>query len=309
LIAARSATDQRLAETAVLVVAVLWAANFVVVKAANTQIPPVAFAFVRFGIAGLTLLLLLRWREGDIRLPLRDAVPIAILGGLGYGVYQILWASALQTIPAGDSALIIATTPVLTALLAVAAGSDVLTPVKLAGALVSFLGVALVIGAGQELSIGTSLGGSLVTLVAALLWAVYTAYGAPFLVRHSPLKTTAWSIVFGSLVLLVPGTAQFADVDVAQVDGAVWLGLAYSAFLPAGLANVVVFHAVKLLGPTRITNFQSLVPAFAVVIAAVVLAEPLRVEQLVGGVVIVAGVLLTRRATLVPSAVRARFRP
>ena len=56
----------------------------------------------------------------------------------GFGVYQILWTTGLQTVPAGDSALIIAATPVLVALIAVVAGTDVLTPVKLAGVLVSF---------------------------------------------------------------------------------------------------------------------------------------------------------------------------
>jgi drug/metabolite transporter (DMT)-like permease len=57
---------------------------------------------------------------------------------------------------------------------------------------------------------------------------------------------------------------------------------------------VVVFHAVKLLGPTRITAFQSLVPAIAVVLAGVFLAEPILPAQVLGGVVIVAGILVTR---------------
>ena len=86
-----------------LVVMVAWAANFIVVKAANEQILPVTFALLRFGVAAATLLLLVRWRDGTFGWPGRDALPILALGGVGFGVYQILWSIALQDIPAGDS--------------------------------------------------------------------------------------------------------------------------------------------------------------------------------------------------------------
>ena len=94
-----------------LLVMVAWAANFIVVKAANEQIPPVTFAFMRFGLAAATLLIALRWREGSFGWPGRDALAILGLGALGFGVYQFLWSIALQDIPAGDSALLIAATP------------------------------------------------------------------------------------------------------------------------------------------------------------------------------------------------------
>ena len=58
--------------------------------------------------------------------------------------------------------------------------------------------------------------------------------------------------------------------------------------------NVVVMNGVKVVGPTRTAAMQFLVPALAVVLAAVFLDEPIRAGQVVGGVVIVAGVLLTR---------------
>src|SRR4051794_29681873 len=112
------------------------------------------------------------------------------LGALGFGVYQVIWSTALQSIPAGDSALIIAATPVLTALLAVVAGSDVLTRLKLVGGLISFVGVGIVIAAGPDFAglgaSGAVLLGDGLTLTAALCWSIYTAFAAPHLRRHSP---------------------------------------------------------------------------------------------------------------------------
>src|SRR5690348_9649778 len=101
-------------------------------------------------------------------------------------------------------------------------------------------------------------------------------------------------MVGGSLVLLIPAAWQGIGVDWAAVTLDAWAGLAFSAFIPAGVANVVVFSAIKLLGPTRITAFQFLVPFMAVLMGAAFLAEPVRVDQLLGGLVIVLGVAIAR---------------
>ena len=74
--------------------------------------------------------------------------------------------------------------------------------------------------------------------------------------------------------------------------------LAYCALLPAAAANVVVFAAIKILGPTRVMLFQFLVPAFAVVMAAFFLGEAIVLGQVLGGLVIVLGILVARSRRL-----------
>ena len=292
--AAASAAERRLAEFGVLCVMVLWAGNFIVVKSAVGVLPPVGFTFLRFTLVSATLFLLLRWREGSVGLPRRDRLAIMGFGALGFGVYQILWTTGLQTVPAGDSALIIAATPVLVALIAVVAGTDVLTPVQLAGVLVSFAGVAVVIASGQGLTLGGEIGGEAMTLLAALLWSIYTAYATPYVRRYSPLRATAWSALAGTLVLAPIGLFQLSGVDTATLEPAVLAAILYSGMLSSGVSNVVVMNGVKVVGPTRTAALQFLVPALAVILAAVFLNEAIRVGQIVGGVVIVCGVLLTR---------------
>ena len=194
---------------------VFWAGNFIVVKGAIEILPPVGFTFVRYCMAAVTLIVFLRWREGAIRLPRGDVVRIAILGVVGFGFYQILWPVALLSIPAGDSALLIATTPVFTALLAVAVGADALNPIKLVGVFVSLVGVAFIVGADAGLNLGASLGGDLLTLGAALCWAIYSVFGAAVLRRHSPLAATTWAIVAGTLFIAPIGLAQLATADLS----------------------------------------------------------------------------------------------
>ena len=289
-----SPAERRLAEIGVLVVMVLWAANFIVVKSAVAVLPPVGFTFLRFCIASATLLLLLRWREGSIALPPRDFLAICGLGAIGFGLYQILWTTGLTTVPAGDSALLIASTPVLVSILAVAAGSDVLTAAKLIGGLVSFLGVALVIASGPGLTLGGSFVGEAITLIGAGCWSFYMAFGAPYLRRYSPLRTTAWATVAGTVVLAPIAVGQLALSTSAPLTPSVLGAVLYSGFLAAGVSNVVVQNGIRVIGPTRTAAYQFLVPALAVLLAALFLAEPIRLGQVVGGLIIVGGVLVTR---------------
>ncbi len=287
--------ERRLAEIGVLVVMVLWAANFIVVKSAVAVLPPIGFTFLRFLLASATLLVLLRWREGSIGLPRRDLLAFLVLGAIGFGAYQMLWTTGLTTVAAGDSALIIAATPVLVALLAVLARSDILTPIKLAGVLISFAGVAIVIASGPGLSIGGSLVGEVITFGAAICWSVYTAFGAPFLRRYSPLRATAWATVAGTTVLAPIALLQLAEIDRSAFTLEVGGAILYSGFIAAGISNVIVLNGVKVIGPTRTAALQFLVPALAVVMAAAFLLEPIRIGQVLGGAVIIGGVLLTRR--------------
>jgi len=101
-------------------------------------------------------------------------------------------------------------------------------------------------------------------------------------------------MVGGSVVLLPLGLIQAAGADWGVVTVGAWAGLAYSALIPAGIANVIVFHGIRLLGPTRITALQFLVPFIAVLLGAAFLAEDIQPAQLAGGIVIVAGVAFGR---------------
>jgi drug/metabolite transporter (DMT)-like permease len=288
---------------------VLWAANVIVVKDLIGILPPVGFTFLRYFLASVALLAILRWTEGEIRLPTPGAGRILLLGGLGFGLYQMLWTVGLQSIPAGDSALLIAASPVLTAVIAVLIGTDTLTPLKAVGVVLSFAGVVLVIAAGVGIELTGSPIGFALTMAAALCWATYTAVAARVLRRHSPLVLTAWATIGGTLVLAPVGIGQLLSPGTWGPEQAVHLpgilfAIAFSGLLAAALANVVVFQGVRLLGPTRVMTLQSLVPAMAVVLAAIFLREPIRPLQILGGGIIIAGVFLTRFASRGPFVAR-----
>lgn len=302
-----SPRTRRLAEIGVLTTVLIWSFNFVVVKAAIGVVGPLMFTGLRYFVASATLLAILRWRNGSVRPPAGQGRILIGLGLLGFGIYQVMFATGLTQISAGDSALITATSPVMVALLAGAVGMDHLTPPKLAGALIAFSGVAVIIAAGHEVSLGASLVGDGLTLASSALWAVYTIGGARVLRRVDPLMATTWTVVGGSMLLIPLGMAEAVLRPHAGVTVLTLVAAVFSGALAAGIANVLVFNAIRYIGPTRVTAMQFLVPAGAVVLGALLLQEPVGIAQVAGGVVIIVGVWLTRRPSVVPASVRARL--
>ena len=291
-----SASDRRMAEIGVLAVMIVWAGNFIVVKEALLELPPVAFTACRFLLAAVVLLIVCRLREGSVTIPRRDVLPVAALGAVGFGIYQTLWTVGLGQTTAGDSALLLAAVPIFTLLIAAAIGSDHLTRARLAGAAISFAGVALVVLSAGSSGLQGHLFGNAITVVAAALWAIYVAFGAPVLRRHSPLRTTAWAVFFGTLVMLPLGTWQLLGTDLSRLTIATPLAILYAGLGSVAIGNVLQFRGVKVIGPARTTAYQFLVPALTVVLAAVVLHEQVRAVQLAGGAVIIVGILVARRS-------------
>jgi drug/metabolite transporter (DMT)-like permease len=296
--------ERRLADLGLLTTVVLWSANFVVVKAAIGDYGPLTFTSVRFLIATLTLFAIIRWRTGTIRRPDGLVLKLLLLGMLGFGCYQLTWTIGLTQVTAGDSALLVASSPVLIALLAGVVGMDRLTVPKLAGALLAFAGVALVVTGGQ-LASGSSLAGYALTLTAAVVWAVYTVLGTRMLRQVDPLTATAWTVLGGTLFLLPFGLFEAATTPSVPVTPEAVVAVIYSGALAAGTANVLVFYAITIVGPARASATQFLVPFGAVLLGALFLAEPVGLVQLIGGAIIIAGVALTRRRTVLPGSRRA----
>ena len=166
----------------------------------------------------------------------------------------------------------------------------------------------MVIAASNELSLGASLVGDLLTLTAAVIWPVYTLLGARMLRYVDPLQMAAWSVFGGALLLLPFGAWEVVTSPPLAITPAAIAGVLFSGVFAVGVANVVVFHAIRLVGPTRVSLMQFLTPACAVALGAIFLAEPVGVAQVLGGAIIVLGVWLTRRQTVIPAGVRAKLR-
>lgn len=286
------------AELGVLVAMATWAVNFTVVKAAVLAWPVLPFSAIRITAAGVLVLGWAAMRGANFRMTRRDALAAALFGIIGQGLYQLLWAGAFGTINAGTSALLIAVTPFLTAILASLLRIDPLKPSVAAGGVIAFAGVvAVALGEGAG-AFGGETKGVLMTLGAAVCWAVYLLAGARVIPRVGAIAWTAWSMIFGggALFLVAAAAGQFTALD-APPPVAIF-GLVFATLGSSSLANVLYFTAVPIVGVSRVASFQLLVPFLAVVVSAIVLNEAPAPIQAVGGALILLGIWAGRQTTL-----------
>ena len=278
-----------------LVVVLIWGINFSVTKGVFPRFPPLAFTAVRFAVASLLLLPLVRARPGDGALPRGALARLILLGVVGNTLYQLGFISGLERTTASNSALILASMPSIVALMAAGLGLEPVRPRVLGGVLVATLGVILVVAARGEGFGGGSLTGDLMTLGAVFCWAGYTL-GLRTVEDVSPLRVTAVTTLAGAPGLMLAGVPQLLEMDWGAVGLEGWGAMAYATVLSLLVAYLIWNRSVQQVGPSRTVVYMCLTPLIAVIAAALLLGERPRPLQGVGAALIIGGVLLTRRA-------------
>jgi drug/metabolite transporter (DMT)-like permease len=279
-----------------LAVVLIWGLNFSVTKGAFATFPPLAFTAVRFAIASVVLVLLVRRLEGKAALPKGALGRLIVLGVVGNTFYQIAFISGLARTSASNSALILAAMPPVTAVAAAALGVDPVRPRILVGVAIASIGVALVILAEGAGLAGGGLAGDLLSLAAVGCWAVYTIGLRRVPPEVTPLRVTSITTVAGLPGLVIAGGDELLRTNWRGVGASGWAALAYATVFSLLLAYWLWNRSVAAVGPSRTVIYMCLTPVVAVAGAAVLLHEHPHPLQGAGAVLILSGILLARRA-------------
>lgn len=282
-------------EGALAVMVLIWAVNFSVVKRALDAFAPLSFNALRYLLASLFVLAVLRLRGPIPRPARRDFPRFLLIGILGNVLYQITFIYGINYTRAGNASVMMAITPLFIAFLSWRIGHERPGPRTWFGGACSLTGVALVSGASLRLE-GTSLTllGDLILVGASLLWALYTVAAKDLILRYGSVVTTAWTMWLGGVVLILIGIPSLAAQEWRAVDGMAWGGLAFSAFLSIGLSYLIWYRAVERIGSTRTSIYSNLTPAVALGVAALWLGERLTVASVFGALLTISGVMLVR---------------
>jgi drug/metabolite transporter (DMT)-like permease len=283
-----------------LFVVAIWGANFPILKWALAAMPPHVMNIFRFVVSAAVLGGLYAWqRRGTSRAffaPMRThGRQLAVLGLVGYVLYQVCFIVGVSHTTAGSAALIMASAPLWTAILSRIDGQESLQGGTWVGLLLSLAGTGLVVSAGTaEVNVG-SLWGNGLMLAAAILWGAYTAYNKRVVHDVSPTGATFMGILVALPVLTAIGLPDLPDVVWRRVDLWVWVAVVFSGGLSTGIAFVIWNTAVKDVGASNTAVYSNLVPFVALLGGALFLDEPVRWPQLAGGGLIIGGLLVVRR--------------
>jgi len=284
------------AHLSLLAVVVIWAGSFSVIKTLLAHdVAAIDVAILRYAIAAPGFVFILWRTRGLPGLTRRDAVRVVVAGVLIVVGYHLFLNIGVRHTTSGVAALVVALSPGMTLLLALALGLDRIRPRHVVGLAVAFAGVAVVVawGTGQSVSI-SNLKGPLIVLGAPLAFALYNVILKPLLGRHDLLALTAATSLIGTLGLtpLLRASTLDAVVDASAVDVALILYLGVLATL---LGYIGWNIGLRGLGPTRAVAYTYAISPLAVLIAAALLDEALTMWLALGAALVVGGIALAQR--------------
>ena len=280
-----------------LAVVTIWGINFSVLKLALADFSPLAFNALRFSAATVLTLTILRLRGESFSLTRRDLPPIFGLGLLGHTLYQVIFINGLARTSPSNSSLLMATSPIWVAVYGHLLGIERNNRLVWTGILLSFSGtLLLILGGGGGLSLtGSKMWGDVLILVAAMAWAVYTTASKPLLARYSPLKLTAFTMLAGTLQLDLISLPALLRQEWRAISAGAWGGLLYSSVFAVAVGYVFWYTSVQRIGNASTAVYSNLTPVIAVIVAWLALGDRLAPLQLLGALVVLGGIVLTRR--------------
>ncbi len=289
-----------------LALAAIWGASFLFMRIAAPAFGSVNTTFLRvfFALVGLAAMLLLLRTPMQFQGKLKS---IMVLGIINSGVPFLMYAVAALWLPAGYSAILNATTPLMGALIGFSFFHETLTLRKWAGVMLGLVGIGLITTTGE-----VDLSGQLTIGVLACLIAT-ACYGcAGFLTRRwvterggLDAKLVAFGSQIGAVLFLLPffgyTLATGPAVDWAQPG--VWASVLAVGFLCTAFAYLLYFRLIADIGPLRSLTVTFLIPPFGILWGYLVLGETLTGGFVFSGAVVCLAVwLVTSPARAVKSA-------
>jgi drug/metabolite transporter (DMT)-like permease len=279
-----------------LSVILIWAINFSFIKIALQEFSPLAFNGIRMAFASILLILVLFITKQGLGVPKKDLWKLVVLGIIGNTVYQILFIHGINLTTASNTSIIMAMTPASVALLSSVFKHERVHWAAWVGIALSFVGFYLVITKqpGTFIFSLENLRGDMMIFFGNLVWAVYTVFSKPLLGRITPLKWSSLTLAVGTLFYLPFCVPAFARQDFGQISLTAWGILSFSGIFALAVSYVVWYSSVKRIGNSKTVIYGNVVPIFTVIFAYIFIAERIGFWQVVGALIIMFGVYLTR---------------
>lgn len=274
-----------------LITVIIWGSTFAAIRASLTGgYTPGHLVLTRYLIASILFLIYALWPGVTFRLPEKnDLIKIILLSFIGISVYHIGVSFGEQTISAGTTGMLIGSSPIFTAIIAVLVLKERLGLYGWLGLGIGFTGIVLItLGtAGPAFTISN---GAFLVLMSAVATSIFFVYQKPFFKRYRPIELTAYFTWFGTLPFFIFTPGLFQSIQHATLEAN--LSAIYVGVFPAAIAYVTWAIALSLGNASSVTSMLYLEPAIAILVAWIWLKELPTSLSLIGGVIALTGVLI-----------------
>ncbi len=271
-----------------------WGTNFNAGSIVVSSVSPLTAASERFIIATLAIFVFMIIKDkGNINAFKLNWKPLILLGLCGITGFNLAFFIGLQTTSALNGALIMATSPVTTILISSIIEKHRVSLPQTVGMLISLIGVILVISHGDINNILKLhfTRGDLIILLGNLAWATYTVGCRRFISDSTPLQTTAFTMLFGTIGIVVFSFYQSDLIkEIEEISTYNQIILIYMGLVGSVLAYLFWNVGIKELGAANTSLFFNFVPVFTLLLAFITGTIP-NLLQLAGALLVISGVI------------------
>ncbi|MEU2117539.1 DMT family transporter [Streptomyces sp. NPDC016459] len=275
---------------AVIAAALFWSSSYAVTKRVLDDVGPLGIGAIRFTLAALLLGVMVRLGRRRTARPDPRRRQLYLSGFLGITVYFVLENVGVDLSTASDASLIVATYPLMTMLLEGVVLRTRMPLPRVAGVLLATLGAFLVVRNGADVGGSSRWVGDVLLLVGGLAWAGYNVLGKRASAGQDAVTVTYHQTVAGAAGFLL---ASLLEADEWRVPDATASALLVYLAVGCSVGGFLLYnYGLRRMASSVAVNILNLVPVFGVVGAVVINGESIRLAQMTGGVIIVAGVAL-----------------
>ena len=282
----------RVAYLAILVSVVLWGLAPVATRYLVLNADPLGVLGIRFALCSLCYLPVLPWLKlGEVRWSRRSLGMLAACGVVGVVGYNVPMTLGIRDVHAGFAGILLSTEPLWIALLSVVVLKHRLTAPLAWGLGVAFAGV-VTLSVGNGLTVSTSMfGGAALVLLGAFMWGAYSVAVGPLVRRYGALRVSAVTMWIGTVPLLAVCAAGMLSTS---LDGTGWLILFLYGLGPNLIGMLLWNYGLSRVPGPQAGLLLNLYPVVSVAGGVTLLGEPLTVTTLLGGLIVLAGLLLSQ---------------
>ncbi|MDI6767272.1 MAG: DMT family transporter [Bacteroidota bacterium] len=280
-----------------LLVVVIWATNYPIAKYGLMGLNPFVFNSIRYIVATSVICFLFiryfQWTPVD-----RSDMPKLFRAGIVASViYQLFFIIGLSMTTAGNSAVLLSTSPLWTVFLNARLHKEKIRYQMWIGMVLSLSGIVMIIiGSGKKLEFGgNDILGDIISLIAAALWALNTTLQKPLLVKYPAPQFALIQFVIGAVGLSLIALPSAISIEWESIHWSYYFAAIVSGTLSIGIANLIWSHGIKKIGPGRTANFGNLIPVIAFIVSYFTLHEDLLIIQFIGAGVTILGVWVARK--------------
>ena len=273
-----------------------WATNMVLGRWLRDDIGPLTLAAIRYTVASLCLVALLRRRSAEDRRLGHDRWLLLAMGLSGVAIFTPTLYMGLRLTTAVNATLINGLGPLVTGVLAAMLIREPMSGRQIAGAAIGLTGVVILISGGSLPSWQAMRGnvGDIITLAAVALWGLYSVLGRRAMRHRSALSATAFSAFLGLPFLLIAAAWESRTIQI-NLSPTLILALLYIGIAPGVIGFLSWNEGVRRLGPSGAMVFYNTLPLYGALLGYLFLGEPIGLTHLLGGALIVGGRLWAAR--------------